>query len=214
MATPHLTGNAFKETVRALREEGIKSFWFKLLSEICYRRVILLERSPEETLEIKPPFGVTISLLKKNEADEYLAFRTEVDPFRIADRLNAENWCFIARHEGQLIASAWAAIHRAWISYLACQITLAQDEVYFYDAFTRPDFRGQSLSPAVRAEMTRYFRAAGYRRIITWVIPENKLGLQVSLNVGSRPFGMMGYIKIGPWRWDFRRINKRKYDSI
>jgi GNAT superfamily N-acetyltransferase len=214
MATPHLTGNAVKEAIRALREEGLKGFWFKLLSEICYRRVILLERSPEETLETKPPFGVTISLLKKTEVDEYLAFHTEANPSRIADRLIAENWCFIARYEGQLIASAWAAIQRAWISYLACQISLAEGEVYFYDAVTRPDFRGQSISPIIRAEMTRYFQNAGYRRIITAVLPENKLGLQVSRKVGSRPFGMRGYIKIGPWRWDFRRINKRKYDSI
>lgn len=213
MASPHLTGNAVKEAIRALREEGVKSFWFKLLSEICYRRVILLERSPEETPETKPPLGVTISILKKTELDEYLAFHTEADPSRIADRLNAENQCFVARYEGQLISTAWAAMHRAWISYLACQISLAENEVYFYNAFTRPDFRGQSISPAIRAEMTRYFCAAGCRRIITWVIPENKLGLQVSLKVGSRPFGMMGYIKVGPWRWNFCRINKREYDS-
>jgi hypothetical protein len=209
-----LTDNMVKRAIKVLREEGVKSFWFKLLSEMnCYRRTIFLERSLEVPIaEIKLPLPVAIDLLKENEVDEYVKFRVGASPSRTADRLGAGRLCFVARHEGQIISSAWAAIHRAWIFYLVCQITLAEDEVYFYDAFTKPEFRGQYVSPAIRAEMMRHFRDAGYRRIIISVIPENKVGLQVSLKVGSRPFGIRGYIKIGPWRWDF--MTNKRYDSI
>lgn len=202
---------ALKRGTEVLQEEGIKSFWFKLLSEIgCYRRLLLLERLLEESvLEIKPGLPVTIDLLKKTEVDEHLAFRTdEADPSTVEDWFNVGHWCFVARHEGQLISASWAAVHRARSFYLACEIHLMRDEVYIYDSFSRPDFRGKSVSAAVRGEMIRYFRAAGYRRMILGTQPENESNLRTLRKVGFRPFGIMGYIKIGPWRQDFYRTNK------
>jgi hypothetical protein len=46
--------------------------------------------------------------------------------------------------------------HRIWIPYLTCEIYLAQDEVYIYDSFTKPNFRRQYVSLAIQTEMMRY----------------------------------------------------------
>ena len=204
-----MTGNIVKRATKVLREEGIKSFWFKLLSEIgCYRRVLLLERLLEEPIsEVKPTLPVTVDLLKKNEVDEYDAFRTIVSPSRTLDRLNAGRLCFVARHERQVISACWATIHVILTPYSACEIQLAKDEAYVYDGFTKPDFRGQSIFPAILAEMIKYFRAAGYRRMILGIVPENNPSLWAIRKVGFRLFGTMGYIKIGQWRQDFYRTN-------
>src|SRR3972149_3465854 len=100
-----------KRAVVVFREEGIKSFWFKLLSEIgCYRRLLLLERSLEEPIpEIKPHFPVTIDLLKKTELDEYVLFSFKNyfipdnhDVSRIIHSLSAGDLCFVARHEREI----------------------------------------------------------------------------------------------------------------
>ena len=113
-----------------LQEEGIKSFWFKLLSEIgYYRRLILLERSLEAPIsEIKPLVTVNIELLKKTELDEYATFRSkndliqiENDPYKIADRLNAGHWSFVARHGGEIISDCWASIHH--VRFSVCTIS-------------------------------------------------------------------------------------------
>ena len=205
-----------------LQEEGIKSFWFKLLSEIgYYRRLILLERSLEAPIsEIKPLVTVNIELLKKTELDEYATFRSkndliqiENDPYKIADRLNAGHWSFVARHGGEIISDCWASIHHVRFSRLYYKLRLAQGEVYFYDAFTRPDFRGKSVLPAILEEMIRHFRAAGYLRIICEVVPENKPSLQAFGKVGFKPFGVIGYIKIGPWHRNFYRTNEVRIQS-
>ena len=209
MSVYSLTGNVVERAAKVLREEGVRSFWFKLLREIgCYHRTLLRERLLEEPIpDITSRLPVTIDLLKKTEVNEYLAFHTEAEPLRIAERFNSGHWCFVARHEGQIISACWAATHRIWIPSLACEIYLTQDEVYIYDSFTKPNFRRQYVSLAIRTEMMRYFRAVSYRRIISAVVPQNP-NSQASHKVGSRPFGMIGYIKIGPWRWNFYRTNK------
>ncbi len=208
-----------KRAVEVLREEGTKSFWFKLLSEIgCYRRLLLLERSLEDPIpEIKPHVPVTIDLLKKTELDEYVLFsfknyliRDNHDVSRIIHRLSAGDLCFVARHEGELISFSWATTHptREYYFYTASEIPMMPGEVYVYDSFTRTDFRGLAVSPKIRAEMIRYFRSIGYRRMILGTLPENNLNLRAVRKVGFQPFGLVGYIKIGPWRWNFYRTNK------
>ena len=197
-----------------LREEGVKSFWFKLLGDVGYRRLLLLERPLQEPIaEVSPRLPVTIDLLKMTEVAEYLKFRVETTSCEVMDQLNAGHWCFVARHEGQIVAVSWAADRCAWIFYLACEIRLLDGEVYVYDSFTRPDFRGQAVSPAIRTEMIRYFRAADYQRMILGTVPENHANLQAVRKVGFRPFGVMGYIKIGPWRRDFYRTNRNRENT-
>lgn len=199
----------FNRAVNVLREEGAKGFFFKLLGEIGYRRLLLLERPLDEPVpEIKTTLPVSIRLLDKTELDEYLAFRPENGPSLIADWFDSGHRCFVARHEKQLISASWAATRRARIYYLDCEISLTPDEVYVYDSFTNPDFRGKSVSAAIRAEIIRHFRAAGYRRMILGTEPENKSNLYAVRKVGFRPFAMMGCMKIGRWRRDFYRVNK------
>ena len=87
-----------KRAVEVLREEGIKSFWFKLLSEIGYRRVLWLKRSLEEPIpEIKSPLPVTVGLLQKTEVEEYIKFHSELQPSCIVSWLDAGHRCFVER---------------------------------------------------------------------------------------------------------------------
>jgi RimJ/RimL family protein N-acetyltransferase len=208
------TNNVVERAVRVLREEGIKSFCFKLLGEIGYRRYLLLERSLEEPIpHAETHLPITIELLKKAEADEYSMFRVKVRPSEIVDRLNAGQWCFVARHEGKLISGSWAGVHTARSYYLNREIRLGQDEVYVYGSFTKPDFRGLFISPTIKVAMMRYFRDTGYRRMICWVSPENRPSLKALQKVGFRPLGIMGYLKIGPWRRDFYRTGNKLQDE-
>jgi RimJ/RimL family protein N-acetyltransferase len=203
-----LTSDLLVRAITVLREEGIKSFWFKSLSEMGYRRYLLLERMLDDPIshtEARMP--ITIDLLKKTEADEYSMFKAEVRQSEIIDRINSGHWCFVARHRGKIISATWAAANMTVRSYyLNREIHLGQDEVYTYNSFTEPDFRGLSVSPALKAEMMRYFRSAGYRRMICWVSPENRSSLKALRKAGFHPLGMMGCVRVGPWRKDFYRV--------
>ena len=202
--------HSLKRAVKILKDDGIKSLSLKLLDETgIYRRVLLLERPLDQiTPNIKPTIPVKIDLLKETEIDEYLTLYTGPNPSPAPGRFSSGHLCFVARYDGQIISASWASTEKAWSHYLSSEILLKQDEVYVFDSFTKPDFRGLSISPAVREEMIRYFCSAGYRRMIIAVIPENRSNIRAVQKVGFSPFGIMGYIKVGPWRWNFHKVNK------
>lgn len=156
--------------------------------------------------EVMARLPVAISLLRESEVDEYVGLRPEADPSDIRRRLAAGQWCFVVRYEGRIINASWVTTQQAWIDYLAYEIRLAADEVYTYESFTLPGFRGQNIAPARLAQMLRCFRDAGYRRVLSAITPENKSAFRPVEKLGYRPFGVMGYVKLGPWRWDFCRV--------
>ncbi len=197
-----------KRAAEVLREEGLKSLWFKALGETVYRRVVLMERPLDEpVVAVEARLPVVISLLEETEVDEYIGFRPEAAPSEVRRRLEGGQSCFVARHEDRIVHSAWAATRRAWIEYLAREIQLAPDEVYVYESFTAPGFRGQNIAPARETQMIRIYRDAGYRRSWAAIMPENKPAYRPFEKLGYRPFGVLGYVKIGPWRRDFCRVD-------
>jgi ribosomal protein S18 acetylase RimI-like enzyme len=198
---------ALERASEVLRQESARGLWFKILGETMYRRLLLLERPLHEPiLEVTARVPVVISLLKKTEIAEYAQFRTEADVSGIRSRLDAGQVCFVARYQGGLVSSSWGATNRAWIDYLSRELRLAPDEVYAYDSFTEPAFRGRSLDPARTAEKLRYFRAAGYRRMVCTVSLENRASLLSCAKVGYRPYGLIGYVQIGPRKRHFCRL--------
>lgn len=189
-----------------LRQEGLRSLWFKILGDTVYRRLLLLERPLHEPIgEVTAGIPVEISLLQKSEITEYVEFRQEVKDTKVEAQLEAGDWCFVVRHQGQMICARWATVQRVWSDYLSCELRLAEGEVYSYDLFTKPEFRGHAVSPAASAEMLRYFCAAGYRRMVVTISPENRPSLRSVTKTGYRPYGVMGYVKIGPWKRYFYR---------
>ena len=197
---------ALRRAAEIFREGGVKSVWFRILGETVYRRAVLLERPlTAPVASITPSVPVAIGLLRTTEVDAYRSFRPEADACDIKRRLANGHLCFVARYEGGIVSAAWLATGQAWVDYLSREIRLASDEAYLYESFTAPGFRGQNI-PALRAAYeTRYFRDAGYRRLVAIIMPENKPALRHAEKAGWQPCGVMGYVKIGPWRYDFCR---------
>jgi ribosomal protein S18 acetylase RimI-like enzyme len=174
-----------------------------------YRRVVLMERLLNEPIAaVTGRLPVVIDLLKATEIDEYVSFRLGADPRAVRHRLAAGQRAFVARHEGRIVHAGWTTTKRAWIDFLAREIALAPDEVYQYESFTAPGFRGQNLAAVRITEMMHYFRKAGYRRMVAVVVPENTPAFRPLEKAGYRPFGLIGYVKLGRWRRNFCRVNR------
>lgn len=192
-----------------LREGGIRGLWFKMLGKMVYRRVVLVERALDEPVpEVTARLPLVIDLLKESEVDEYVGFFPRGNVSETRRRLEAGQLCFVARHRGRLVCANWATTKAAWIPYLGCTIQLAPGEVYTYELFTSPDFRGQNIAPAVKAHQLRQFRRAGYSRAVAVIVPENTASLRADGKVGYSPYGVMGCVRLGPWRRDFCRLHK------
>jgi len=198
---------ALRRAVQVLREEGVGSLWFKALGETVYRRAVVLERSLDEpTPQVAACLPVAFGRLQETEVDEYAAFRPETDPAEVRRRLQAGQMCFVARHEGKIIHACWVATGRARIDYLAREIALAPDEVYVYESFTAPDFRGQNVAAARSAYMRPVLRQAGYHRAVAVVVPENQVAFRPIEKAGYHRVGLLRTVWLGPWRRDFGRL--------
>jgi GNAT superfamily N-acetyltransferase len=178
-----------------------------VLRETCYGRAVLVEHPLDAPLpDGEAGAAIRIDRLTAEEIADYVSFRSDADPTVIQSRLERGEVCFTARHQGRIVSAAWIATGFVWIDYLGRGVSLAPDEAYLHESFTTPAFRGQSI-PVVRARHeAQFFRAAGYRRIVAIIVPENAPALRHAVKSGWRRFGVMGYVKLGPWRRDFCRV--------
>lgn len=189
----------------------IKRLWFKGLSRArIYRRLILRERPLSQPFpEASARVPVCVRLLAAGEIDAYMAFRPDQSIAEVRRRLDEGQQCFVAWHDRRVIHAGWAVTGRARIEYLSTEIALAPDEVYAYEVFTSPAFRGLGVSPAGMLAMTRYFRDRGYRCVLTVILPENRSGVRLGEKVGRyRRIGVIGYVGLGSWRHVFCRVER------
>jgi hypothetical protein len=185
----------------------LRTLWFAGLSFTrIYRRLILFGRTLNQAdPEIPLPGSMRVAILAESEIRAFLAFRPDQDASEIRRRLDQDHRCFTVWHEQQIIHAAWAVTGRVHIEYISRDLALAPNEVYVYDAFTAPAFRGRNASPVRALALGEHFRSHGYRRLLTAVRPENKVGFRPLEKVGTRRVGVIGYVGVGRLRWHFCR---------
>ena len=199
------TGNAFRRALLTLRGEGAQSFWFKLLAQLGYRRLMLLEWPLDRPVPaFSPTLSVEITQLAENELADYVAFRPQTVQSDAIARLRAGQSCFVARHGRLIVAADWISFLPIRLSYLDWLLDLAPGEVHIYDKFTLPAYRGHGISNALRMHHLRSLQRAGYRRAVVAVLPENASSLRDILKGGYRPCGMIRRVKVGRWQHHFR----------
>ncbi len=206
---------------QVVHTEGLVSLWFKILGECGYRRVVLFVRQFEgQPAHVDTRLPVQLGRLQPDELDTYFALRPEADPDDIRHRLATGHICYTARAEGRLIHVCWITTGHAWIAYLAREIDLAPDDVYSYESFTAPEFRGSNIAAARSMYMQETLHAVGYRRAVAVVMPENRSAYRAVEKAGYRRIGMLRTIWIGKWRRHFgrvaasRSINSAYWDEV
>jgi ribosomal protein S18 acetylase RimI-like enzyme len=187
--------------LRTFRTRGPVNLWFRMLGEIGYRRVVVLEcRLEGELPEVAARLPVRIALLTPADLEAFTRFRRELEPSTIRRRLEQGHQCFIVWREGEIVHAGWAATRQAWVDYLGCAFPLGPGDVYQYDSFTAPAFRGLDLAGARVAWMARFFRDAKARRLLAVVWPENTAAFRPLEKAGYRRCGWLRVIWCGRWR--------------
>ncbi len=194
-------------SLEILREEGVRGFWFKLLAELGYRRLLLLQRPLAEPIpELEASLPLQFDLLEPDDIDAYLSLHDDDPRTQIEGRFRLGEVCFIARHEGRIVCGNWAAFGSHYISYIQYDLPIGPDDVYLYDSYTDPDFRGRGIAPALAVYILRYYRDTGVRLAVTAITPENLSNRRARAKSGYRELGLMGYLGLGPWRRHFHWV--------
>ncbi len=201
---------SFRRAWEVLRREGPRSFFFKVLGETVYRRLLVIEREighPPVVDRCRIP--VSYECLDSGALAEYGRFRPDADLENIRRRLEGGQECFVARHEGAIIHACWTATRYARIDYLDCEVALTPEAVYVYEVFTAPEFRGQAVSSGRSAHMERVLERQGAKRLVAAVWPENRAASRSRSKAGYSTTGKIGY-----WRLRHRkRFFHRSYEN-
>jgi ribosomal protein S18 acetylase RimI-like enzyme len=112
---------------------------------------------------------------------------------------------FAALCEGQITQVGRVATGWVYIPYLRRYLILQPGDVYFYDSFTLPAYRGYGLAPARAAHMMHHYRQEGYRRVVCLVAVENKSGLRSVQKTGYQAVGLYSCLRFGPWQCDWQQ---------
>ncbi len=189
-----------------LREEGPRGLWFLVLADLCYRRLLLLERDLEAAIPtLEPRLPVTFGLLAPDDLDTYLCFHDEDDRDQIEDRFARGDVCHVARHEGRIVCACWVSRGEHFIRFLHYRYALGPAEAYFWDSFTDPAVRGRGVAPALAVHMLDWARHEGVTRVTTAVSPENAANLRARAKSGFRVCGRIACVKLGPYVWHRHR---------
>jgi ribosomal protein S18 acetylase RimI-like enzyme len=187
-----------------LRERGWRSLVFLVLADLGYRRLLLLERDLSEPLPaIEAKIPLDFSVLTPDELGEYLVFHDEDPRHELEARFGRGDECFVARSQGQIVCANWAATNEHTMRFVRYRLRIATGEVYVYDSFTLPAFRGRGVAPALAVHMIEHFRRAGLARATTLIEPENAANLRARAKSGYRVCGRIACLKVGPkiWHW-------------
>ena len=206
-------GNGLRRLVRVLRDEGPKAAAIKILHELgIYRRLHLLDIPNEEAAT---PAGsdlrIEVEVLRPDDVDEYLALRPDQGRAEIEQRQREGHWCFVGRHEGRIVTSAWSCAESAEIEYLGCRLRLPPEAVFSYDVYTDPAYRGHRLSTVVFDWRRRYLREAGYPRGVGILWPENRAAARRLAHRRHRIFGTLEAWDLGVWK---RHVLRPHRDAV
>jgi cytochrome P450 len=214
--------SAFHRARAVLRDEGVRSLWFRALSVTVYRRMLLLN-DPVDNAPSMPEAGggpVEFRALELDEIDEYLRLRPDHSEAETRSRMTEGQLCFAALEDGRVVQALWLAPPgTARIEFLDLEVPLARGETYAYDLFAAPHKRGANLFREHIAAIFSFFDDMENRRRwfpLTLDAPKVAPSWVASFHVedgvwawfvrmGWCPREIIGYVGAGRFRWRFRR---------
>ncbi len=191
-----------------VRHEGVRGVALRARDAAGIRTLVLLERDLAAAPCVPAiDAGLACRLLSEADVGAVVALRPSLDADAVRPRLDAGDYGIGVWHGDRLISAAWFSTAEAWIPELGRRLRLGPGQVYGYDSFTAPDWRGRGVYGYRSSVAAQVLTVAGLRHSLGFVIAHNRPSLRAAAKAGFRPFGMIGYVRIGRWRRDFVRID-------
>jgi GNAT superfamily N-acetyltransferase len=187
---------------RVAQREGPRGVLFRTLERCGYRRLAWFAR-PLDPLRPDARIAVEVARLDAGDVDDYLTLRPDARRGLPLERLQAGSLCFAARDAGRLVSVTWVATGRVQLS--AGELVLEEGEIFLYDSFTDPAFRGRRIQMAILASLLEYYRAGGWRYAVVMIVPENRASIRSRERSGFRRTATMHYLRLGRRCWSLFR---------
>jgi predicted GNAT family acetyltransferase len=188
-----------------IEEDGLLALGFRVLGETVYRRVLLAACNPARA---DAPPDARCRWLDPAEAAAYTQFHPDVTEAELRRRLAEGHRCWVLTSGGQFTHGLWVG-PRAWIDYLGLELPLAPNEIYLYQTFTPPALRGRGFASASLLAVLPALHREGWQRVVLCIQPDRSVAYPPLYRAGFKPFGYLGWYRLGPMQWTFRRSANR-----
>jgi hypothetical protein len=170
----------------ARRLKTTKAFFLKVLGRLVYRRIVLVERELRDLwMEHSSDLPVTVRRLQRHDVQAYVESREKQTAEEVHRRLNEGSFCYVTWTGDRISSAHWFKTGPAWIPEIDRYLAIGPKQVWGHDSWTARDLRGHNI-----VENPAAFR------------PHQKLGM--------RRVGTMGFVQLGPLRFDFTQMGEGK----
>ena len=115
-------------------------------------------------------------------------------------RIREGQACVVARHASRVIAYCWLTRRSEWVAEIDRFVVPGGDQVYLYEAFTEPAWRGRGLFPAMLFRLLAYARVQGCHRALIFVLTDNRASRRAIEKAGFELFQTVSRLEIGGLR--------------
>ncbi len=193
----------FRRAIEILRNEGPLTLVFRVLGETVYRRMLVSETDLTRTV-FEP--DARCRWLRVDEAAGYVRFHDALTENEVRRRYGAGQRCWVLTlPDGSIACGVWASVGRAWLEYLDMEMPLRATEAYVFQSFTSPAHRGKQFATVGARSVKHALAAEGVVATYSCIQPDRAIVYPPVFRAGSHPCAYIGWIRLGPWRWTFRR---------
>ncbi len=208
-----------ERAVLAFRTEGPSGVWQRVWNRLSkkpvYRRLLVLRGPLRDDLPvIKPKVPVTFEELRSSDFGELIALRPYLTEEVIRLRFEAGHRFYVAKLNGKIVHTHLVAVNRAYIGYLEIAFPLSPREVYFGEAYTRPEYRRNSIYLACHSFVSKKMCQLGYQNAVGFVHHDNRPALGVPYKMGDQIRGHIGFIEVFGIRRYFYGANDGGFDCL
>lgn len=143
-----------------------------------------------------PVVETTFGTLSRADIDAYLALRPDTTRLDVERRLARGDRCFVSWSGGRIVDACWSATGSVYVPYLHRFLHVPDGDVYSYDSYTLPAYRGRGLYMARNSYTARANQAEGFRRSIALVAFENYSAWLILTRSGLRTLGAYHYLRL------------------
>lgn len=132
-------------------------------------------------------------------------------------RIRRGDSVFTAYVRGRVVGYLFAARESAWIGEIDTRLRIQSEDVYFYDAFTCPQFRGKHIYTWLLACTARHYRQQGYERALIFTTSANHASRKAIRRAGFSCYQRIRYYDawgLKMWHYTPKKYHVRSYCAI
>ena len=206
--TPRLAAQFAQRARVILKTEGVAGLGKRIIGRLRRKPLHLcgyiVALRLDRPIRVPPPtIDVEIDEVRVTD-EEALEVLAQIDEWKISKTdllkcLAGGRRCYVAKHKGQIVSSEWYILDGGLDSiFLGRRFQFADNEVFVYNAFTIPAFRGKGILPYLQAESARAIAAHNPHktRILALINVANKASLCAYAKAGFTRVGRVGFVEI------------------